>query len=273
MNLVFKKAVFLVASMYVTLIYTDNRSEVVLPASFGRTHFIVGMSPADLSLLREANNQTSQEPQGEVYRRAYFSPDDGLEKRLIELIEHERLSIKIAVFQFTNGEIARAVKRAQQRGVHIEIVTDPLCLQDKFNKIAWLSKEGLAVYVYNPDPNKSALSNKMHNKFVIFGKNIDGKNLVWIGSFNFTKSADIANQESVVVLDDSNIINQFNKQYTQLKGRALKLDDFAKNHIVIQAWHPKDKNITGCTEEKQTVAHNKTVCARKRNKTRKIATT
>jgi phosphatidylserine/phosphatidylglycerophosphate/cardiolipin synthase-like enzyme len=59
----------------------------------------------------------------------------------------------------------------------------------------------------------------MHHK-LFFGKNIDSKTRL-IGSFNFTKSADIANQESVVVLDDGNIIQSIYKQYANLKNRSV----------------------------------------------------
>jgi len=85
------------------------------------------MTPDETKHLQQENDDSLSSddsvPAGAV-RRAYFSPDDGLEKKLIELIDHEQASMKIAVFQFTNGQIAHAIKRAQQRGVTIEIVTD-----------------------------------------------------------------------------------------------------------------------------------------------------
>ena len=235
-----------------------------VPATFGHTHFIVGMSVDDISQIQHesgvpsTNDRTVQLTSGSV-RNAYFSPDDGLEKKLIDYIDHERASMKIAVFQFTNIEIARAIKRAQLRGVAIEIITDPLCLQDKFNKITWLAQEGLKIYVYNPDASKSTLSNKMHHKFVIFGKNVNGKKLLWIGSFNFTKSADIANQESVVVLDDEQIMAQFDKQYDRLKERSVLLADFAKNHFIVQAWQPTQPDTKNKPGKKMTAARAKKI--------------
>ena len=235
-----------------------------VPATFGHTHFIVGMSVEDVSQIQHESgvpstgDRTVPITNGSV-RNAYFSPDDGLEKKLIDLIDEEQASMKIAVFQFTNGAIARAVQRAQLRGVAIEIITDPLCLQDKFNKITWLAHEGLKVYVYDPDANKSALSNKMHHKFVIFGKNINGKKLVWIGSFNFTKSADIANQESVVVLDDEQIVAQFDKQYDRVKERSVLLKDFAKNHFIVQAWQPTQADTKNKSGKKISAARTKKI--------------
>jgi phosphatidylserine/phosphatidylglycerophosphate/cardiolipin synthase-like enzyme len=270
MNQTLKQIVAALLYFCVMTVQAEDQTEISLPSAFGHTHFIVGMSQSDIRLLRETSGHNGAAHQASTYRQAYFSPDDGLAEKLIHLIDHEQERMQIAVFQFTNLDIARAIKRAHQRGVKIEIITDPLCLQDKFNKITWLSQEGITIYIYNPDANKTTLSNKMHNKFLICGKNIEDKELLWIGSFNFTKSADTANQESVVVLDDSAIINQFAKQYAKLKERSIRLQDFAKNHFIIQAWKPKDSNIKE-SHQKTSVAHNQRTRAHKRNQLKNIA--
>jgi phosphatidylserine/phosphatidylglycerophosphate/cardiolipin synthase-like enzyme len=270
MNHILKKIIAANLYFYVLLAYAENQTENLLPSAFGRTHFIVGMPPSDIKLLRETGEQNGAINQVSTYRQAYFSPDDGLAEKLIYLIDHEQESMQIAVFQFTNIDIARAIKRAYQRGVKVEIITDPLCLQDKFNKITWLSQEGITIYVYNPDASKTTLSNKMHNKFLICGKNIEDKKLIWMGSFNFTKSADTANQESVVVLDDRTLINQFAKQYAKLKERSVKLQDFAKNHFIIQAWKPKEPTIKE-SHPKTSIARNQRARTHKRNQLNDIA--
>ncbi len=198
----------------------------------GKTHFIVGL-PAD---------QTSKQKEVTVcqasglasllqcadggYKQAFFSPDDDLEDILIQLISAEQLSIKAAIFCFTNGDIAQALIDAHRRGVEIEIITDISCLKDKFNKIEMLKKSGIKIYVYNPK-NTSILNNIMHNKFVLFGKNVGNKSLLWTGSFNFTKSAKINNQENIIILDEMHLIDRYGKQFAILKQR-LKGKDSVK---------------------------------------------
>jgi len=242
---------------------TTHKQTTEIPSTFGHTHFIVGIPAEEARQIQQQSEpQTSSCPG--CIRQAFFSPDDALEKRLIEFIDQEQSSLKIAVFQFTNGEIARAIKRAQERGIAIEIITDPMCLQDRFNKVSWLSQNGLTTYIYNPDMSKATLSNKMHHKFVVFGKNMNNKKLVWIGSFNFTKSADLANQESVVVLDDEQIITKFEEQYSRLKKRSSVFKNFTKHHIIAQAYQPKEprkqlnkKTVVAATHKKKTsrIAH------------------
>ena len=72
--------------------------------------------------------------------------------------------------------------------------------------------------IYKPS-NTTIFSDIMHNKFVIFGKNISNKPLLWTGSFNFTKSAQLKNQENVVILDEQYLIQKYEKQFEVIKKR------------------------------------------------------
>lgn len=185
-----------------------------VPHSFGKTHFIVGYSH---DVKNEEKNDYSLVP---ITNQALFSPDDNLQKKLLNLIDQEKYGIKIAVYWFTDGEIAKALIKAKDRGIIIEIITDPTCLHDTFSKIELLRSNGIMVYVYNPTYYKTVMFNKMHSKFALFKQNRDNKTFVWNGSFNFTRSADRNNQESVVVTDDPSIFEQFENQFNRLKERS-----------------------------------------------------
>jgi phosphatidylserine/phosphatidylglycerophosphate/cardiolipin synthase-like enzyme len=66
--------------------------------------------------------------------------------------------------------------------------------------------------VYN-EQNNSPL---MHHKFAIFKDNINHKSLVSNGSFNFT---DNANEENIMIFDNSILIEEFKKQFDRLKNK------------------------------------------------------
>ena len=206
----------------------------------GKTHFIVGLPVADTKkeavAICQADDLTALlKCIDGSYKQAFFSPDDDLEDLLIQLIKAEQLSIKAAVFSFTNGDIARALIQAHQRGIEVEIVTDISCVKDKFNKVDLLKKAGIKIFVYNPK-NSSFFNNIMHNKFVVFGKNVGGKSLLWTGSFNFTKSAKINNQENIIVVDEIHLIERYRKQFAILKQRL-------KGKESIKLAHKKNKTI------------------------------
>ena len=164
-------------------------------------------------------------PDGSI-KQALFSPDDNLETVLINLINNEQEMLKIAVFSFTNGAIAQAVMDAVDRGVQCQLIIDSSCTKDRFNKIAMLEEKGIVPLVYHA-PSVTILNDIMHNKFVIFRKNIADKSLLWTGSFNFTKSAQLKNQENVVVLDEPYLIEKYEHQFDVIKERIThpKLHD------------------------------------------------
>ena len=195
----------------------------------GKTHFIIGLPANQAPLVKKSNHTASLtgsleqfllSPQGTVCQ-AFFSPDDDVQNLLIQLINNEQKSIKTAIFSFTDGDIAHALINAHKRGVTVEIITDISSIRDKFNKIELLKKFGVVIYVYNPR-TLTILNNIMHHKFVLFGKNVGGKSLLWTGSFNFTKSAKINNQENIVILDQIHLINRYNNQFELLKERITK---------------------------------------------------
>lgn len=213
----------------VTLISITHASEAPFfnTPDLGKTHFIVGLpitpSPAPSKKIDKevcvANDlQSLLACIDGSYKQAFFSPDDDLESILIKLINAEERSIRVAVFSFTNGDIAQALIAAHERGIPVEIITDISCLRDKFNKIETLKNAGIKVWIYNPN-HTGILNNIMHNKFVLFEKNVGGKSLLWTGSFNFTKSAKINNQENVIIVDEMRLIERYTKQFALLKQR------------------------------------------------------
>lgn len=222
---------------------TEQRAQPTVPETFGKSHFIVGMPQEQTKALEKISSSTKPIPTDSCFVscgngplcQALFSPDDGIEKKLIDLIDHEQNKMLIAIFQFTDIEVARALKRAKERGVTIEIVADPSCLQDKFNKISLLQALDFTIFVYNAQTGKASMSNRMHHKFIVFDKNIGDKKLVWVGSYNFTKSADNANQESVIVLEDNVLHQKFSTQFVRLKERSFTYSDYMKNYAMVPA--------------------------------------
>lgn len=191
--------------------------------SLGKTHFIVGLPHEKINKVSQPACSAStlaellQCHDGSL-KKALFSPDDNIPQTLIQLIHNEQASIKAAVFSFTDGDIAHALVDAHRRGIDVELITDISGTRDKFNKIGILQKYGIKVHIYNPKI-VTIFNNIMHNKFVLFGKNVNGKSLLWTGSFNFTKSAGMNNQENVLVLDEMHLIECYEKQFNILKER------------------------------------------------------
>jgi phosphatidylserine/phosphatidylglycerophosphate/cardiolipin synthase-like enzyme len=212
--------------------------------SFGTTHFIVGFphkpnfaSRASSSVFPKRENEPKKVTHkstraGEFDARAVpgvafgearvlFSPDDDIQKELIALINSEKNYIRIAIYSFTDKEIAQALIDAKKRGVMVELVIDPSNMYVQHSKIPMLEDEGITVFAYNPEHLKPNQYTLMHHKFVIFDCCTPSQvALVWTGSFNFTRSASNKNQENVVILQHDNAIKRFESQFDLLKTRC-----------------------------------------------------
>jgi phosphatidylserine/phosphatidylglycerophosphate/cardiolipin synthase-like enzyme len=152
--------------------------------------------------------------------KAFFSPDDAIKPLLIGLIEAERKRILVAIYTFTEKDIAQALVDAHDRGVSIEVVADRSYGSDRYSKIPLLANSHIPVWIYQSDVDERK-SSLLHHKFCIFEDTVDHKALLWTGSYNFTQRATLRNQENVVVLDNVNMIEQFKQQFEKLKARSL----------------------------------------------------
>lgn len=196
--------------------------------NLGKTHFILGLPTPPPVKLKKINLPANSSNLGQrlachdgCYKQAFFSPDDNVQEILVQLIDQEKKSIKIAIFSFTDGKIAQALIDARYRGVSVEVIVDASGQRDKFSKIETLKAHGVKVSVYDPK-NNTIYNNIMHHKFVIFENNIGGKSLLWTGSYNFTKSATLNNQENVLVLDEMHLVQKYAHQFELIKERTHK---------------------------------------------------
>jgi phosphatidylserine/phosphatidylglycerophosphate/cardiolipin synthase-like enzyme len=227
------KKIIIFSSILISLIFLYAFSDIVLPESFGKTHFIVDKDNKKIVNIPKAKAQKVSGLEDflstckDCGKYALFAPDDNVLEVLTHLIENEKTSIRMAAFLLTDYEIIKQLLAAKGRGVDIEIVFDSKAVKSFYaKKVRLLKNKGIKVFVYKQlthnaqgDKAEENMSNIMHNKFIIFGNNIFGKSLLWTGSFNFTYSAHAWNQENVVVFDDAAIIKKFINRFDLLKNK------------------------------------------------------
>lgn len=160
--------------------------------------------------------------------RAYFSPDDHLASLLKGLIDAETKKIVVAIYTITDKTVVESLIKAAKRGVEVECVVDPSYGSDRYSQVYQLANAGINVWSYQSaaDERQSSL---MHNKFCIFEDSIGHRPLIWTGSYNFTKRANERNQENVVILDNSSIIERYRNQFEILKTRSLQISGKVQN--------------------------------------------
>ena len=152
----------------------------------------------------------------------YFSLSDNPQKAIIKNINQAEAFINIAMYIFTDREIALPLVKARERGVKVRLYLDKDQVEYQYSQSRFLVQKGI---------NTRISSNKyiMHNKFAI----IDNRILL-TGSYNWTFSANNRNDENLMVIDDPELIEIFQNQFVNLwtnkysSERTKELFDKAK---------------------------------------------
>jgi phosphatidylserine/phosphatidylglycerophosphate/cardiolipin synthase-like enzyme len=137
----------------------------------------------------------------------YFSPDGGIQDQLIRRINASETSIDVAVYSFTNGNIAQALAEAKMRGVTIRVIRDLSQTSNKHDEDVFLERHGIAVKVLSGRPPHGV----MHDKFAIFDKKV-----VETGSFNWTVNGEKYSHENALFFDDPRLIKAFQQEFDRL---------------------------------------------------------
>jgi len=138
----------------------------------------------------------------------YFSPEDGVAERLLELIGQAEESIYFMAFSLTSNDIGPAMLERAQAGITLSGVMDADQVDyGRGSEYDSFLQAGLDVRLDGND----AL---MHHKVIVIDRQI-----VVTGSYNFTASAEESNDENVVIIFDPKIaaayLDEFQRIYDQ----------------------------------------------------------
>ena len=136
----------------------------------------------------------------------HFSPDGGIREHLLRAIRDSRQRIDVAVFQMTSTELARALVAAKERGVRVHVLTDREKARAGGPAMRIFRAAGLSVRTLGVSEQSL-----MHHKFAIFDHR-----LVATGSYNWTQTAERANYENVVLIDDPKVVARFTEEFQRL---------------------------------------------------------
>lgn len=146
---------------------------------------------------------------GETDIQVYFSPDDGVLNALVPLLESAEESIYFLAFSFTSNELGDIVRAKADAGLTIAGVMD---------KEQISSNQGTEF-----DPFRQAeldvlidgIDGQMHHKVFIIDEEI-----VVLGSYNFSRSAEERNDENLLIIHDTDIAGQFMHEFQRVWDQA-----------------------------------------------------
>lgn len=139
----------------------------------------------------------------------YFSPDDGVQNRFVELVNSARQSIYFMAFSFTSDPIGEAVRARAMNGVTVAGVMDEGQVNSNVGtEFDPFSQMGLSVY-------RDGNDGQMHHKVMVIDENI-----VIFGSYNFTNSAEMRNDETLLIIYNEEIAMEFIAEFQKVYGKS-----------------------------------------------------
>jgi phosphatidylserine/phosphatidylglycerophosphate/cardiolipin synthase-like enzyme len=168
---------------------------------------------------------------GAVLPSVAFRPDRSIEESLIDAIDASEKTIDIALYEFKNAEILKALRRAKARGVKVKVLID-------FHHAYPTKRDDSAYWPMRSLEIQSLISSGfdiriikgawkwgiMHNKVAIF----DGR-LGWFGSYNVSYTSERNHFENVVFTTVKKRVLGLKKLYKYLDERSVTFEE-AKTH-------------------------------------------
>lgn len=191
----------------------DHEQQVLLHRAFelaqerlfdGRDRVLIDWLEEVVKVLRLSGDPSADGRPADRVAEAWFTPSKRAVGRLRGLMANCRHSLDVCVFTITHDDLAEELLNAKQRRVRVRILTDDDKSHDLGSDVSRLSRAGIEVRMDDSPAH-------MHNKFVV----LDERLLV-TGSFNWTRSAATANQESFIVTDDPTLVSAHLKEFERL---------------------------------------------------------
>lgn len=140
--------------------------------------------------------------------QVYFSPKDKGVSAIIPLIDNAKKYVYIPAFLITQKQLAQSLINASDRGVSVKIILDATNTHTSSSKMKLFRQHGIQVKTEN-------FAGKLHSKSII----IDDLYTV-IGSMNFSRSGEGANDENLLIIKNPEIA-QFYKTFFQYLWKRI----------------------------------------------------
>lgn len=134
----------------------------------------------------------------------YFSPNGGCQQAIIDAITEAGSTIDVAMYTFTEGDIANALIAAKNRGLEVRVVLDGENVNGTYSKATYLANNGVPVRY----ETKSGL---LHDKFAVIDDSI-----TLTGSFNWTTNAEGRNYENLLIITSLTLASEYAAEFEAL---------------------------------------------------------
>jgi len=139
----------------------------------------------------------------------FFSPVDDVSFKIAEALSRAKEEVYVCVYAFTNFNILNQLKILASNGIKIRIILD-----EDWNLYSGFKYSVLENSTEFFEVRLDPFDGLLHDKFIIIDPRKNG--MVIAGSYNFTMSANIKNDEFCVFIKSKNILEEFRKEFERI---------------------------------------------------------
>lgn len=157
-----------------------------------------------INCLEDVNKLLIPKVKQEISVDAFFSPGDDCRNAILSQIAHARSTIDVCVFTVSDNIIVEKLIDAWEKGIKVRIVTDNDKQYDRGSDIFRMKEKGIPI-------RTDSTPDHMHHKYAIFDQQI-----LLFGSYNWTRSAALNNNEDIAVVDSKVLVTKFSEEFETL---------------------------------------------------------
>lgn len=154
----------------------------------------------------------------------YFSPSDGVNAKIVDVINTANTDLSIATMLITRTEMANAIADRKSAGVAVNVITN-----DESGNTATVNSilsSSLGTHFVFDD----VTSGLLHHKYMIVDQANSGSDpMVFTGSHNWSAAADNSNDENTLIIHDATLANvyyqNFVKRFVDNLGLLIELTE------------------------------------------------
>ena len=182
---------------------------------------------------------TAFHPGSSTAMQVYFSPNGGATHALTDLIDHATKSVWVEAYSFTSRPLIRALVRAHQRGLDVEIILDKSHLLKKnYRTRRYTRRPSPALKAFYTAGIPTYLDARYliaHNKVML----IDGR-IICTGSFNYSYAAAKFNAENMLVI--RNVPGLFNQYQANFEFHRRTSQRYHPGLVLRHVFHWSSRN-------------------------------
>ncbi len=144
--------------------------------------------------------------------KAFFSPGTDCLEAIRNRVLSTEFELLVCVFTISDDRLSETLLQLHSRSIDLRVVTDNDKVFDKGSDIRLLAHHGIPVRVDRSEHH-------MHHKFLV-----SDRRFVITGSYNWTRTAEFANRENVVEIDDPLLAERFAEEFESIwkQGRRWR---------------------------------------------------